>query len=122
MPGKTSSAPTPSDPPIVTTPFPSPSTYDILPQVHALVSRLLPADPTHNPNPIGPKDLVAEASSIKIRIQKARATTEALPDIDRTIEEQGVEIKEIEEQISKLKSVIGELGRRAGHKSEAMEH
>lgn len=54
---------------------------------------------------------------MKIRIQKAKAALEELPDIDRTVEEQEREIEELEARIGRLNRVIGrigEFGRRCG--------
>ncbi|KAL2839075.1 RNA polymerase II transcription mediator complex subunit 9-domain-containing protein [Aspergillus pseudoustus] len=59
------------------------------------------------------KSLPTEVSSIKIRIQKAQAVVENLPDVDRTVAEQEREIQELEDRIAKLKSVISDFGRRA---------
>ncbi|GAD96833.1 hypothetical protein PVAR5_5498 [Paecilomyces variotii No. 5] len=166
-------------------PFPSPQTFDFLPQLHALILRLLAAQtgsdssgagtgdggdasgvagqPGAGPSSSGPgqsqqqqpsnlggagansssngssqrhhtggsstpgaaalgpnapppldvKDLPTAASAIKIRIQKARTVVEALPDVDRTVEDQSREIEELEDRISRLRKVIGEFGRRA---------
>lgn len=71
------------------------------------------------PNPplkadLDTKSLVTEASTVKIRIQKAKAALETLPDIGRTVGEQGTEIEELEAKIERLKGVIGEFGRRSG--------
>jgi hypothetical protein len=60
------------------------------------------------------KDLPTAASAIKIRIQKARAVIESLPDVERTVEEQEEEMEELQYRIARLKSVIGDFGRRAG--------
>lgn len=71
------------------------------------------------PPPLDVKDLPTEASAIKIRIQKARAVVDALPDVDRTVEDQSREIEELEDRITRLRKVIGEFGRRAdGEKTE----
>jgi len=51
---------------------------------------------------------------IKLKIQRAKATTSALPDVDRTIEEQTDEMRELERRIERLKGVVADLGRRAG--------
>ncbi|KAJ0426300.1 RNA polymerase II transcription mediator complex subunit 9-domain-containing protein [Aspergillus carlsbadensis] len=59
------------------------------------------------------KSLPKEVSSIKIRTQKARAVVEDLPDVDRTVTEQEMEIQELEDRIMRLKSVISDFGRRA---------
>ncbi|KAE8380054.1 RNA polymerase II transcription mediator complex subunit 9-domain-containing protein [Aspergillus bertholletiae] len=65
------------------------------------------------PPPLDIKDLPTEASSIKIRIQKAQVVVESLPDVHRSVVEQETEIKELEDRISRLKSVISDFGRRA---------
>jgi hypothetical protein len=65
------------------------------------------------PPPLDIKDLPTEASSIKIRIQKAQAVVECLPDVDRSVDEQETEINELEHRIARLKSVIFDFGRRA---------
>ncbi|RAL10851.1 RNA polymerase II mediator complex middle subunit MED9 [Aspergillus homomorphus CBS 101889] len=69
------------------------------------------------PPPLDIKDLPTEVSSIKIRIQKAQAVVESLPDVDRSVAEQEMEIQELEDRIAKLKSVISEFGRRASPRS-----
>lgn len=65
------------------------------------------------PPPLDIKDLPTEASSIKIRIQKAQAVVESLPDVSRSVAEQEEEINDLEGRISRLKSIISEFGRRA---------
>lgn len=62
---------------------------------------------------LDPKELITEASAIKIRIQKARAAVDGLPDIDRTVDEQEGEIAELERRIERLKEVIGDFGQRS---------
>ncbi|BCS03381.1 RNA polymerase II mediator complex middle subunit MED9 [Aspergillus luchuensis] len=160
-------------------PFPSPQTFDIVPPLHGLLSRLLSPptnaagvsngvraadDPTGAGAPTGPpsgtpgqpqsqqqagaentntagvlgtvpsagpggaeisglgsnsspaldiKDLPTEVSSIKIRIQKAQAVVENLPDVDRSVADQEEEIEELEDRIAKLKSVIADFGQMA---------
>jgi hypothetical protein len=64
--------------------------------------------------PLDVKDLPTAASAVKIRIQKARAVIEGLPDVARTVEEQEQEIDELQDRIGRLRSVIAEFGRRAG--------
>ncbi|PYH98289.1 hypothetical protein BO71DRAFT_416395 [Aspergillus ellipticus CBS 707.79] len=66
------------------------------------------------PPPLDIKDLPTEVSSIKIRIQKAHAVVENLPDVNRSVAEQEEEIGELEDRIAKLKSVISDFGKRAG--------
>ncbi|KAL4908073.1 hypothetical protein BDW74DRAFT_148541 [Aspergillus multicolor] len=81
---------------------PGPSTAA---EIAALGSNLLP--------PLEVKKLPTEVSSIKIRIQKAQAVVEGLPDVDRTVAEQEKEIEDLEDKITRLKSVISDFGRRA---------
>ncbi|KAL4980656.1 RNA polymerase II transcription mediator complex subunit 9-domain-containing protein [Aspergillus desertorum] len=63
--------------------------------------------------PLDVKSLPTEVSSIKIRIQKAQAAVEGLPDVDRSVAEQEMEIRDLEDKIIRLKSVIFDFGRRA---------
>ncbi|KAL2860771.1 RNA polymerase II mediator complex middle subunit MED9 [Aspergillus lucknowensis] len=65
------------------------------------------------PPPLDIKNLPIEVSSIKIRIQKAQAVVDNLPDIHRTVSEQEREIHELEDKVSRLKGVISDFGRRA---------
>lgn len=102
--------------------LPSPSTFDILPPLHALLARLLlsPSQITFSPSitsspalahsanttPLTPKDLATAASPVKIKIQKARAVVGGLPDIERSIEEQEREIAELESEVQRAREVI----------------
>ncbi|KAJ5888482.1 hypothetical protein N7495_008523 [Penicillium taxi] len=70
-------------------------------------------DPNSQP-PLNVKGLPTEASSVKIRIQKARTTVEGLPDVHRSVKEQQKEIAELEKRVARLKSVISDFGSRAG--------
>ena len=99
------------------TSLPPPQGFDIVPSLHTLLSRLLPnpLDPASQPA-LSPKDLVTEIAAIKIRVQKARAAVGALPDIERSTDEQEEEIRELEEKIQSLKRtrrIIAEAGRGA---------
>ncbi|KAJ5986085.1 hypothetical protein N7451_010450 [Penicillium sp. IBT 35674x] len=72
--------------------------------------------PTLDPNahpPLDVKDLPTQTSSVKIRIQKARAVVEGLPDVQRSVEEQQREIVELEDRVARLRSVITDFGSRA---------
>ncbi|KLJ10476.1 hypothetical protein EMPG_14148 [Blastomyces silverae] len=62
---------------------------------------------------LDPKLLLSEASAVKIRIQKAKAALEALPDMQRDVAEQVDEIKALEAKIERLKGIIAEFGRRS---------
>ncbi|RAO65354.1 uncharacterized protein BHQ10_001366 [Talaromyces amestolkiae] len=74
------------------------------------------ATPSSSSNlpPLEAKDLFTAASAVRIRIQKARAIVESLPDVDRTTEEQDDEIEELVARIASLRGVIADFGRRAG--------
>jgi hypothetical protein len=118
MPSKTTTpsavasiAPTPPK-----SPLPSPQTFDILPRLHFLLSRLLSPQSTSYKDlpPLPLKDLETQASEIKILIQKAKAAVEQLPDVERGAEEQEMEIKELEEKARSLRNVLKEVGARAG--------
>lgn len=82
----------------------------------APTSQAIPDVAVHDSNGIPPldvKDLPTATSSVRIRIQKARAVVEALPDIDRSVEEQQEEIDDLEDRIARLRSVISDFGSRA---------
>lgn len=63
--------------------------------------------------PLDVKRLPTESSSIRIRIQKARAIVESLPDVQRSVADQEREIEELEDRISRLRSVLADFGKRA---------
>ncbi|OCK76171.1 hypothetical protein K432DRAFT_153024 [Lepidopterella palustris CBS 459.81] len=121
------SSSTPAPPPASAPPFPSPSTFDVIPPLHTLLTRLLttttqPPDhnPTHTVEPESGKwieiqQLPTEASRLKIKLQKARMAILALPDVDRTCEEQEVEIRELEERVGKLRNVLKGLAEAHGN-------
>ncbi|KAI9841680.1 MAG: hypothetical protein M1838_003451 [Thelocarpon superellum] len=94
------------------TTLPPASTFDILPPLHSLLARLVPS-PTSPDAPLEPQHLVTEATALKIRLQKARAAVDSLPDIQRLPEEQAREIGELESRIASQRDVLKELGRRA---------
>jgi histone deacetylase complex regulatory component SIN3 len=79
-------------------------------------SQAIPEIPVHDSNghpPLDVKDLPTATSSVRIRIQKARAVVEALPDTDRSVEEQQTEIADLEDRVARLRSVISDFGNRA---------
>ncbi|CAO2656114.1 Nn.00g049170.m01.CDS01 [Neocucurbitaria sp. VM-36] len=110
-------------PPAPTTPgLPPPSTFDVLPDLHKLLKRLLEtsaqppaATPSSAQPPAdGPLDIqhvASAANDIRLKIQKARRAVLALPDIDRTCEDQEDEIEDLEARIARLKASLRELGR-----------
>lgn len=101
-----------SDPDFMTASFPSPSTFDIIPALYTLLSRLLPTATSNDP-PLEPQHLAVEASTVKIKLQKALAAVEALPDMDRTLEQQELEIQELEERITRQRQMLATLAERA---------
>lgn len=100
--------------------LPSPSTFDILPPLHALLSRLLlPAPTAASPSPhlinaatapLSPKDLTTASSAVRIKIQKARVAVQRLPDIDRSVQDQQREIRDLEDEVARLRGVLAALG------------
>ncbi|KAF2466519.1 uncharacterized protein BDR25DRAFT_76027 [Lindgomyces ingoldianus] len=112
---------TPTLPTATAPPLPSPATFDVLPDLHKLLGRLintsaqLPA-PTPTPSqpsadgPLEMQHLGTEANHLKIKIQKAQKAVMALPDIDRTCEDQEEEIEDLEARIARLKDALRGLG------------
>ncbi|EPS44706.1 hypothetical protein H072_1297 [Dactylellina haptotyla CBS 200.50] len=95
--------------------FPPPETFDFIPNTHDLLLRLLPPNSPPgqssqvNLAPLEPKDVDNEASRIRIKIQKARAILNDLPDITRSIDQQEEEVKALEEKIRKQREVLGRI-------------
>lgn len=99
-----------------------PSTFDFLPDLHRILNRLLStsaqppgAAPTPGQPAIdGPLDIQqisTAATEVKLKLQKARKVVMALPDIDRSIEDQQDEIDFLEARISKLKAALQDLAK-----------
>ncbi|KAF1946721.1 hypothetical protein EJ02DRAFT_335911 [Clathrospora elynae] len=108
-----------------TTPsLPPPSTFDVLPDLHKLLKRLLET-PAHPPaatptpaqipaeGPLEMQHVATAANDIRLKIQKARRAVMTLPDIDRTCEDQEDELEDLETRIARLKASLRELGRPA---------
>jgi hypothetical protein len=102
--------------------LPAPSTFDVLPDLHKLLKRLLDTasqPPAATPTPAqssadGPleiQNVATAANEIRLKIQKARRAVVALPEVDRTCDDQEEEIEELEARIGKLKASLRELGR-----------
>ncbi|KAI9799186.1 MAG: hypothetical protein M1833_004226 [Piccolia ochrophora] len=88
--------------------LPPPSTFDIVPPIYTLLSRLITSNSTAEP-PLEPHQLATEASALKIRLSKARAAVEALPDMGRSIEEQELEKRELQDRIRQQQDVLSAL-------------
>ena len=109
--------------PIPATPdLPPPSTFDILPDLHKLLKRLLETSaqlPAATPTPTQPtadspleiQHVATAANEIRLKLQKARRAVMAAPDMDRTCEDQVDEIEDLEARIARLKASLRELGR-----------
>ena len=109
-------------------PFPPPQTFDILPDIYALISRLQPlqaSQPTNDSQPaiepLALKDLPAAAVPIKQKIQRARVAVQSLPDVDRKVEQQEAEIKMLKTRIAMLQSRVDHLGDRAAEGLERLK-
>ncbi len=103
----------PSPPPPT---LPPPQTFDIVPALSTLLARLLPphaSDPS-SPTiaPLDPKDLAPEINTLKFKIQKARQAIAALPDVERSVEEQEGEIEGLVRRVGEMRGVLRGLGER----------
>ncbi|KAF2196287.1 hypothetical protein GQ43DRAFT_485074 [Delitschia confertaspora ATCC 74209] len=98
--------------------MPSPAIFDILPDLHKLLSRLqASAQPPEQASAQASADgsleihqLATAATELKLKIQRAKRAVLALPDIDRTCEEQQEEINELEDRIARLKGALQGMG------------
>ena len=118
MPHATASSPQAAT---LTPTMPPPQTFDILPPLHSILSRLLlsrdPNDPS-SPSPeaqapIAPKELGAAASTISNKIQRARAAVNDLPGIEVTIEQQETVISDLEEEVRRLNRILEGISAKA---------
>lgn len=97
--------------------LPPPTTFDVLPDLHKLLKRLLDNSPTPAPasttadGSLEIQHVATAASDIRLKIQRAQRAVMALPEIDRTCEDQEEEIEELEARIAGLKTSLRELGR-----------
>ncbi|KAF2648597.1 hypothetical protein K491DRAFT_771967 [Lophiostoma macrostomum CBS 122681] len=105
--------------------LPPPADFDFLPPLHKLLSRLITTSvqpPAPTPTPGQPKDddgpievgqLQTKVSEVKAKIHKARRAVLALPDVDRSVEDQEDEIEDLEARIASLKAALQKLGQPA---------
>ena len=111
--------------------LPPPQTFDILPALHELLARIdhtstdagaivdhldgsgsaneIPALYT-DLAPLEPKDLPVEVLQIKAKIRNALKELQKLPDMERNIEEQQMEVEELEDRIARQRAMITKLG------------
>ncbi|CBX98094.1 hypothetical protein IAQ61_010199 [Plenodomus lingam] len=105
--------------------LPPPSTFDVLPDLHKLLKRLLetPSQPpgatpspaqaqaqASNDGPLDAQHVATAANDLRLKIQKARRAVLSLPDMDRTCEDQEDEIRDLEARIASLKASLSGLG------------
>ncbi|KAF2868867.1 RNA polymerase II transcription mediator complex subunit 9-domain-containing protein [Massariosphaeria phaeospora] len=118
-------------PPGMPTAAPAPATFDILPDLHKLLSRLISTSPQHpaptpaptpgqpvGDGPLEMQHLATAATDVKLKIQKARRAVMALPDIGRTLEDQQEEIEDLQARIARLKASLRELGQPPGESED----
>ncbi len=97
--------------------LPPPTAFDILPDLHSLLKRLLDTAPTPAPSqsaadsPLEIQHVATAATDIRLKAQRAQRAVMALPEIDRTCEDQEEEIEDLEARIARLKASLRELGR-----------
>ena len=96
--------------------LPPPDTFDITPSLHELLSRLLvqPGPPDSQSSfpkalPLEIQQLGSEVSEIRNRIRKARAAVDAMPDVERTVKDQEVEMDELREKIRAQREILSRM-------------
>jgi len=104
----------------------SPDSIDTVPVLASIISRLQDLSPTPittsgsppatspsqitgSTGPLATKDIHTATDELKHKFQKAREQVKELPDIDRTIGEQEMEIQELEEKIARQREVLERL-------------
>ncbi|PVH97726.1 hypothetical protein DM02DRAFT_74541 [Periconia macrospinosa] len=127
---------TPALPPQPSTPdLPPPSTFDVLPDLHKILSRLLQTPPqappsaggaatapTPTPAADGPLEIEQVASAtaeVKLKLQRAQKAILSLPGIERTCEDQQDEIAYLETRIETLRAALTRLGQPASPSAAA---
>jgi len=112
--------------------FPPPQTFDILPPLHEILSRIdhtptvgviTDADPSSTDNdiddaytgaqPLDPKDLPNEVLPLRNKCKRVPREIEKLPDVERSVEEQREEIGELEEGIRRRMEVLRQVSQAA---------
>lgn len=110
--------------------LPKPHSLDILPALHELLARVdahnnqVFTAEDHNTladgttdigseyvglQPLNPKELPTAMLEIKGRIRAALREVERLPDVDRSLEEQELEIQELEDRIKRQREMLSGL-------------
>jgi len=121
----------------------NPDSIDTVPILSALLSRLpdssstvpttstagsppagSPSNLATGTGPLGVKDIPLATNEIKHKFQRARAQIKELPDIERSLEEQEEEIRDLEEKIARQRAVLAglrDVGLEAKKEREIME-
>ena len=89
--------------------LPPPQTFDILPLLYPILTRLLPRDAAESPDTapsLSPKELGTAAQAVHNKIQKARVAVRDLPGIGMSLEDQEIVINELEEEVRRLDGVM----------------
>ncbi|KAL2211042.1 hypothetical protein CC79DRAFT_1366415 [Sarocladium strictum] len=112
---------TKSAPTFTTPPSFSPDTLDALTSLAHDLARVRAGllqnpdqqpSPGDNKQPLAIKDVPGATDAIKHKIQRARAAVKALPDMERGVEEQEREVKELEGRIERQRAVLRGLRER----------
>lgn len=108
-------------------PLPPADTFDILPALHELLSRIdhQPDSDSSHPDivpptsddeltysdttPLEPRELPTEVLSIKAKIRRALKELEKLADMDRSVEQQEQEIKQLEQRIERQRDMLKQM-------------
>lgn len=78
--------------------------FDFLPDLHALLQRV-------SNDELDPKDVAHESSRIRLKMERARVMVSELPGVDRSLEEQKKEIRELEEKIERQRGIMTAVSR-----------
>ncbi|KAF1923630.1 uncharacterized protein M421DRAFT_74965 [Didymella exigua CBS 183.55] len=100
--------------------LPPPATFDIVPDLHKLLKRIIdapPPDPSSQSaaadGPLEIQHVATAATDIRLKIQRAQRAVMSLPEIGRTCADQEEEIEDLEARIARLKASLRELARPA---------
>lgn len=117
--------PLPPPPPSTSPPHPAPSATPLsqppqpialpppLPLLPTLLTLLTDLSSTNTtPSNSGIKDLQTNLLPLRLQIKRMRAAIADLPDGERSVEEQKVEIRALEERVRGLRGVVAGLGGR----------
>ena len=105
------------------TPIQTPQIFDLIAPLHEVLNRLLTQPPglTSNAHPVsfpGQQQLEIQhlsnevgVDAVKNKIKKVRAVLETLPDMDRSVEEQQVEIDDLVRKIKAQQDMMRSIGK-----------